>query len=79
MSRKERSGGTEAMPRVYRSPGGQLKFLHLWPGQIPPGTTTGTRGLLLGMVALYKAVGGLFESIAFAPKFDQHTAVHQPV
>jgi integrase/recombinase XerD len=26
-------------------PGGQLKFLHLWPGQIPPGRT-GRGGLL---------------------------------
>lgn len=23
------------------NPGGHLKFLHLWPGQIPPGATTG--------------------------------------
>ena len=22
-------------------PGGHLKFLHLWPGQIPPGATAG--------------------------------------
>ena len=60
-------------------PGGHLKFLHLWPGQIPPGATTGTRGLLLGNVAFYKTVGGLFETIAFASELDEHTAVHEPI
>jgi adenine-specific DNA-methyltransferase len=33
---------------VYR-PDGHFKFLHPWPGQIPPGWTTGANGLLLGM------------------------------
>ena len=27
--------------KVYLGPGGHLKLLHLWPGQIPPPATTG--------------------------------------
>ena len=57
------------------SPGGHFKFPHLWPGQIPPGRTTGKAGLLLGMGTLCKAAGGFFEAIALAAKLDQHTAV----
>lgn len=56
-------------------PGGHFKFPHLWPGQIPPGRTTGKVGLLLGMGTLGKAAGGFFEAIALSAKLDQHTAV----
>src|SRR5438128_279257 len=60
-------------------PDGHLNFPHLWPGQIPPGATTGTRGLLLGIVALYKTVGSLFETIAFSSELDEHAAVHETI
>ena len=30
-----------AMGWTNSHPGGHLKFLHLWPGQIPPGATAG--------------------------------------
>ena len=56
-------------------PGGHFKFPHLWPGQIPPGRTTGKAGLLLGMGTLGKAAGGFLEAIALAAKLDQHAAV----
>jgi HigB_toxin, RelE-like toxic component of a toxin-antitoxin system len=65
--------------RFIGTPGGQLKFLRLWPGQIPPGATTGGYGLLLGTVALYKTVGSLFETVAFASKLDEHASVHEAV
>lgn len=29
-------------PRLRYSPGGHLKFPHLWPGQIPPVDSDGT-------------------------------------
>jgi hypothetical protein len=56
-------------------PGGHFKFLHLWPGQTPPGRTTGKAGLLLGMGTLCKAAGGFFEAIALAAKLDKDTAM----
>ena len=60
-------------------PGGHFKFPHLWPGQTPPGGTTGMDGLLLGLVSLCKAVGGFFEPVAFAAEFDEDTAVQEAV
>ena len=56
-----------------------MNFPHLWPGQIPPGAMTGVRGLLLGIVALYKPVGSLFETIAFSSELDEHAAVHEAI
>ena len=61
------------------APGGHFKLPHLWPGQIPPGGTTGMDGLLLGLISLCKAVGGFFESVALATEFDEDTAVQEAV
>ncbi len=56
-------------------PDGHFKFLHLWPGQIPPGQATVVGGLLLVMGALRKAAGSFFEAIALALEFEHHAAV----
>ncbi len=58
-----------------RDPDGHFKFLHPWPGQIPPGQATVVGGLLLVMGALRKAIGGFFEAVALALEFEQHAAV----
>ena len=57
-------------------PSGHFKFLHPWPGQIPPGPTAGMIRLLLGIVAFCKAADGLFQTIAFAFELDEHATVH---
>jgi hypothetical protein len=57
------------------SPDGHFKFLHLWPGQNPPGQATVVDGLLLGKCAFRKAGGSLFEAVALALEFQEGAAV----
>jgi hypothetical protein len=35
--------------------------------------------LLLGIVTLYKTIGGLFEAIAFTAELDEHAAMHERI
>jgi hypothetical protein len=35
--------------------------------------------LLLGIVAVYKTAGSLFEAIAFTAELDEHAAMHETI
>jgi hypothetical protein len=68
-----------APPSAKESPGGHFKFLHLWPGQIPPVEDDRTEGVLLGDGAFRKSAGRFLEPVALAAEFDEHAAVQKAI